>query len=270
MNEAKLRLNAASHSARVSFSGELGACPAVALRSAAVDNAEAAELGFLLAYRPRRKISRAVAPTPPARRKPTPRAPIATAGRLARTLALTLVASPISSRSVSAAPASCSRSDSMSRRTSSRVRLLLLAIALEGLGGQLRFPDRQLGDRGRALLDFHSSKHAQRGCEREDDHGRDQQSKPGGHCCCERGRDRRECEAEHEEKHDRRAERQRDADPKRGDLALELQGSELELKAHDRARALRDVLDRSTQAVIRAAVSPLRVHGLSSRSTSPA
>jgi hypothetical protein len=46
MNSAKLRLNAASHSARLSFSGELGACPAVASRSVAVDNAEAAELCF--------------------------------------------------------------------------------------------------------------------------------------------------------------------------------------------------------------------------------
>jgi hypothetical protein len=44
MNSAKLRLNAASHSVGFSFSGELGACPAAASRSVAVDKAEAAEL----------------------------------------------------------------------------------------------------------------------------------------------------------------------------------------------------------------------------------
>jgi hypothetical protein len=43
MKPAKLRLKAASQWAGLSFSGELGACPAVAPRSVAVDNAEAAE-----------------------------------------------------------------------------------------------------------------------------------------------------------------------------------------------------------------------------------
>src|ERR1700693_6444965 len=49
---AKLRLNAASQSARLSFSGELGAFPAVASRSVAVANAEATELGFRLVLPP--------------------------------------------------------------------------------------------------------------------------------------------------------------------------------------------------------------------------
>src|SRR6266516_4012111 len=50
MKAAKLRLNAASHSGGLSFSGELGTWPAVASRSVAVDNAEAAELRFRLAF----------------------------------------------------------------------------------------------------------------------------------------------------------------------------------------------------------------------------
>src|SRR3954452_8451295 len=52
MNSAKLRLSAASQSAGLSFSGELGACPAVVSRSVAVDNAEAAELCLRLALAP--------------------------------------------------------------------------------------------------------------------------------------------------------------------------------------------------------------------------
>src|SRR6266446_815019 len=48
----KLRLNAVSHSAGLSFSDELGTCPAVSSRSVAVDNAEAAELRLRLAFPP--------------------------------------------------------------------------------------------------------------------------------------------------------------------------------------------------------------------------
>jgi hypothetical protein len=44
MNAVKVRFKAASHSAGLSFSGELGTCPTVDSRSVAVDNAEAAEL----------------------------------------------------------------------------------------------------------------------------------------------------------------------------------------------------------------------------------
>src|SRR6266850_6300978 len=51
-NEATLRLNAASHSVRLSLPGELGARAPVASRSAADDKAEAAELSFRLALPP--------------------------------------------------------------------------------------------------------------------------------------------------------------------------------------------------------------------------
>src|SRR6266700_8234152 len=51
-NAVKLHLKAASHSARFSFSGELGTRPAVASRSVAVDNAEAAELRLRLTLPP--------------------------------------------------------------------------------------------------------------------------------------------------------------------------------------------------------------------------
>src|SRR5436309_3135087 len=50
MNSEKLRLSEASHSEAVSFSGEVGARPARASRSVAVDKAEAAELGLRLAF----------------------------------------------------------------------------------------------------------------------------------------------------------------------------------------------------------------------------
>src|SRR5712691_12240705 len=129
---------------------------------------------------------------PPATRKPTPSAPIATAGRLARSLAPMLVASPISSRRVSAAPASCSRSDSMSRRTSSSVRLLLPAIALQRLRRELRLANRLFGDRRRPLPDLHDPERPQRQRKDEEDPGRDQQRDPGGNRRRERGRDRRE------------------------------------------------------------------------------
>src|SRR4051794_36957480 len=52
LNAAKLRLNAACQSEKLSCSGELGARPAVAFRSVAVDNAEAAELCLRLALPP--------------------------------------------------------------------------------------------------------------------------------------------------------------------------------------------------------------------------
>src|SRR3989449_9516165 len=116
-----------------------------------------------------------VAPPPPASRKPAPRAPTATTGRFERSLAPMFVASPISSRSVSAAPARCSRSDSMSRRTCSSVRLLLPAIALQRLRRQLRLADRLLRDRRRPLRDLPNPEHAQRECKHEEDSSRDQQ-----------------------------------------------------------------------------------------------
>src|SRR6476646_4417295 len=124
--------------------------------------------------RPRRKMSRAVAPTPPASRKPAPSAPTATAGRFERSLAPTLVASLISSRRVSAAPASCARSSSISLRTSASVRLLLLAIALQGFPGQLCLAYGLLGDRRRPLLDLHLPEHAEDDRNQEHDGGRDQ------------------------------------------------------------------------------------------------
>src|SRR6266550_1674256 len=270
MKAPKLRLNAATHSAGLSFSGELGTSPAVASRSVAVDKAEAAELRFRQCPCPRRKISRVVAPTPPASRKPTPKAPTATAGRLARSLAPMLVASPISSRRVSAAPASWSRSDSISRRTSSNVRLLLPAIALQSFRCQPRFADRLLGNRRRPLLDLEHSEHAQREREQKEDPGRDQEGEPRGHGRRERGCDRRECEADDEEEHDCGRDGEGDPQPEREDLPLELHGGELQLQTHDRARTLCDLLDGGAETMSRAAVSPLGGHGLSSRSTSPA
>src|SRR5438552_5161209 len=226
-------------------------------------------LAFVSPSRPRRNTSRAVAPTPPARKKPTPSAPTATAGRLARSLAPMLVASPISSRSVSAAPASCSRSDSMSRRTSSSVRLLLPAIGFQRLRRQLRLADGLLGERRRPLLDLHDPDRAEKQCKQEQDAGCDQEREPRRHGGCECCRDRREPEADHEEEDDRGGEGEGDPEAERDDLPFELQRSELELQAHDRACALRDLLDGGAETVSRAAVSLLGGHGLSSRSTSP-
>src|SRR4030081_3066251 len=51
-NAEKVRLNTVSHSAGLSFSGELGTCPTGVSRSVAVDNAEAAERRFRLALPP--------------------------------------------------------------------------------------------------------------------------------------------------------------------------------------------------------------------------
>src|SRR6266567_3511429 len=84
--------------------------------------------------RPRRKIKRAVAPIPPARTKPAPRAPAATSGSLLLSLPATSVASPTPSRSDPTAWASRSRSASISRRTSSSVRV---GIAPQRLGRAL-------------------------------------------------------------------------------------------------------------------------------------
>src|SRR5207244_12736231 len=50
MNSETARLNAASHSPRLSCRGELGAWPAVASRSVAVNKAEAADLRLRLAF----------------------------------------------------------------------------------------------------------------------------------------------------------------------------------------------------------------------------
>src|SRR5256714_14260840 len=157
-------------------------------------------LAFVSPSRPRRNISRAVAPTPPARKKPTPSAPTATAGRLARNLAPMLVASPISSRSVSAAPASCSRSDSMSRRTSSSVRLLLPAIGLQRVRRQLRLADGLLPERRRPLLDLHHADRCDEQCKQEQDAGGDQEREPRRHGGCVGGRERPERGAQHAER----------------------------------------------------------------------
>src|SRR2546428_8800943 len=129
-------------------------------------------------------MSRAVAPTPPASKKPAPSAPTATTGRFERSLAPMFVASPISSRSVSAAPASCSRSDSMSRRTSSSVRLLLPAIGFQRLRRQLRLADGLLGERRRPLLDLHDPDRAEKQCKQEQDAGCDQEREPRRHGGC--------------------------------------------------------------------------------------
>src|SRR5687767_1964359 len=85
-------------------------------------------------------------------KKPAPSAAPATIGSLPRSLALTFVASPISSRRLSTACASCSRSASISRRSCSGVGALA-AIALQCRRGQLRFANRLLGNRRRAALD---------------------------------------------------------------------------------------------------------------------
>ena len=50
-------------------------------------------------------------------------------------------------------------------------------------------------------------------------------------------------------RHDRGADREADAEAERDDLALELERGELELEVHDRARALRDLLDRRAEAL---------------------
>src|SRR6185503_12416948 len=81
-------------------------------------------------------------------------APAATTGSFARILAPTSVASATSALRWSTEAASWSRSVSISRRTCSGVRLLVLvAIGFQRLGGQLRLADRLLGNRRRPLLD---------------------------------------------------------------------------------------------------------------------
>src|SRR5580765_8747236 len=124
-------------------------------------------LALVSPSRPRLKISLAVAPTPPARRNPIPRAPAATTGRLARSFPVMSVASLISSRRLSAAPARCSRSTSMSLRTWSTVRERLVAIALQHLGRQLRFEDRLLRHGWRASLDLGDAEVAEHTREQE-------------------------------------------------------------------------------------------------------
>src|SRR5580765_2338588 len=211
-------------------------------------------LAIVSPSRPRRKISLAVAPTPPARRNPTPRAPTTTTGRLARSFPVMSVASLISSRRLSAAPASWSRSTSMSWRTWSTVRELLTAICLQRLGRELRFQDRLLRNGRRALLDLRDTEVTDHGGEQEAEPGRHEERRPDGHRSGEPGGNRGEEEADHEDREDRRAQQQSDAEP----------------EPDDRAGTLCNLLDRCAEAVRRlSAVTPLGGHRPSSRPTWP-
>src|SRR6266496_4651934 len=126
-------------------------------------------------------------PTPPARKKPAPSAPAATAGRFERSFPLMSVASASPPRRSSTASASWSRSASMSWRTWAGVRPLRAAISLQRLRRPPRFLDRLLGKRRGRFADQQHSHAREHRCEHEQDPCRDQQGQPGRHCRGEPG-----------------------------------------------------------------------------------
>src|SRR5262249_5217820 len=121
-----------------------------------------------------RASRRIVAPTPPEMTKPAPSAAATASGSLGRSLAFT----SISERRSSTAPASRSRSASISALTCSGLRPLLVAIALQGLRGQLRLLDRLLGHRRRRLLHQAHGHQGEDRDEQQDHAGDDQQRRP--------------------------------------------------------------------------------------------
>src|SRR5439155_25719813 len=199
-------------------------------------------LAFVVPPRPRRASNLIVAPTPPAAKKPAPSAPAATSGRFERSLRLMSVTSAMPPRRFSTAPASCSRSASMSPRTCSGVRPLGVAIALQRLRGQSCFLDRLLRQRRRRLADHHLGEEREQRGECEQDAGGDQKGQPRRHGGREAGRDRRKDEREPEDDEQKRARTKPKPDPERGDLLPELEDRELEFEPREAARVLGDLL----------------------------
>src|SRR5215213_4067788 len=185
--------------------------------------------------RPRRATKRIVAPTPPARTKPAPSALAAMSGSFARRLA----ASPMPARSSSTAPASCSRSVAMSRRTSSVERSLASAIA-DRFRRQLGFSNCLLRHRRRTLLDGAQTREKENHREKDEHSADDQEGCPGREDEGERSRTGREPEAEREESEDACRDRHADAHAERGDLAFDLEKRKLELESGKRASVLGD------------------------------
>src|SRR5262245_31272389 len=160
---------------------------------------------------------------PPARTNPAPSAAAVAVGRWARTLPLTSVASFTSARSESTAVASCSRSDSSSRRTCSVVRLFVVAIRLQRLCRELGLVDRLLRYRGRAALHpLHAEQREDAGDE-EEKGGDDQERGPPREERREAGGDRREQEADGVDEHEHSAAEEPEAEAECCDLLLELQ-----------------------------------------------
>src|SRR5437016_707529 len=178
----------------------------------------------------------------PAPNKPAPSAPAATSGRFERSLRLMSVTSAMPPRRFSTAPASCSRSASMSPRTCSGVRPLGVAIALQRLRGQSCFLDRLLRQRRGRLADHRPGQEREQRSEPEQNASSDQEGQPGRHRRREPSRDRREDEREREHDEQKRARTQPDPDPELGDLLLELEDRELELEPRKAARVLGDLL----------------------------
>ena len=145
-----------------------------------------------------RPISRIVAPIPPAMTNPAASAPAVITGSFARTFAPMSVASRISSRRWSTAPASCSRSAWISCRTWSGVRwFVLVAIGLERLRRELRLDGSPAP--GSAAFPSGSGSTAIRpriAATRNRPHRDDQDREPRRHRRRQPGGDRREQEAE--------------------------------------------------------------------------
>src|SRR5947208_8906559 len=167
-------------------------------------NAKGPKRAFSRPSRPRRKRSRIVAPTPPARMNPVPSAPAATTGSRARSLPATSVASPSPARRSSTASASCSRSLAIARRTSCVVRLLVAAIALERLRRQPRFGDGLLWDGRHALLDHPEPDEGEEARQKRQASEHDHEREPSREHGRERRGDRCEAEPQSEEEEDSR------------------------------------------------------------------
>src|SRR6478672_1124127 len=183
-----------------------------------------------------------VAPIPPAMTKPAASAPAVIMGSFARTFAPMSVASRISSRRWSTAPASCVRSVSISCRTWSGVRwFVLVAIGLDRLRRELRLEDRLLGDGGRSLLDPVDRDQAEDRADEEQAAGDDQDREPRRHRGRQPSGDRREQESEPVEREDGGADREADAHAEVRDLLLELELRQFELKPEERAGVLGDL-----------------------------
>src|SRR5262249_24418249 len=126
-----------------------------------------------------RARSRAVAPMPPQRTKPAPSAPTASTGSFPRSVLATSVAFWTSARSVSTDVASCDRSDSISRRTSSAERSGCAAIAAQDLLCPLCLIDRLLRDRRRTALEWLDGDERQNGDDEQQHASDDEQRRPG-------------------------------------------------------------------------------------------
>src|SRR5687767_12412813 len=172
---------------------------------------------------------------PPASTKPSAPAPAAAIGSFPRSRALMFVTSPSPARSSSTAPASCSRSTAISRRTSDGFRELVRAIS-QSLLRALRLFERLFRYRRRAALERLEADESEDAGKHEQAGKDEQQGQPGIEDDREGHGRRSQAEAHREQGDDTCGDGKPSSQAERRGLALQLEAGQLDLESRQSAR----------------------------------